>query len=827
MPHCSFLSTFDAGKSYTIQGEDLSENSIGLLPQAVIDIFQRNGKAPEGMEIDFCCLEITDRKIRDLLLAQGDSKQHNGPERFTGKYGKSSQLEVRIREDRATGRVFCDNVQQHRLKSVHQALSLLKHARMSRKVAPTQLNEKSSRGHAMYTITVRKPRHRVGAQLTIVDMAGIERPKKSKVTGERLRETCRINSQLMHITRVLRVMKWNQDHPGRKRVVPFRESKLTQLLQPALSGLPNGRNGGHASKVVVLLTASPGPLDFDEKLASIKEVAGAQQVRICRQPVAVAPPPTLKVNVAAAPPRPPGRDTVLSDAARTGSQREPHFCEINIQNNGQKSRRAAHDIAGQRGGPLQRQHQNRPHRNDPPAQYQDQGTRSASSSDGALNAPGVQSSTQHDENRHTGLKEFYDVLINRSSVGNSLMGSVASSRKADESHNQTLPLCMFDIQQERKKLMQWLKQAIKWRHQAKAAVKTNTVVSADELARLIQEGREMQALESTVKSRLWTLNAMELITANAPASECQALLKAGKEGKLLKRADHEVMRQLQHLASRGVHVQPAAVNLTHKPMPKRVAVLTGNNCNNQHHSNNNQHHSNHSAEVYEQSGYETADDGALEGGQQRRQSIDTHTHRQIDSSIDTHTHRQIDSSLKQQLNSTVKRSITELLSRKDMEIENLRNEHALEMAHLLRQKEMESQAQLAQLTRRKEDEMQQALEAQENGLKRQWHELQQMMGGSSSSSGGSGGSSSGGSSRSSSSSGRGEVKMQLNKLFTAADELSVNCESMGFANGERGADQTPWRKFASTWRQQREEETLRRFVVAESRASGPNPLYTC
>eukprot|EP00935_MAST-01C_sp_MAST-1C-sp1_P000425 g425.t1 len=684
----------NSGKSFTIQGEGLTSSTIGLLPQAMIDIFERNGKLEVPLEVEFCCLEITDRKIRDLLAEEDAQNQGDCPDRFTGKYKKPSKRPVRIREDRASGRVFCDNVAQHKLGSVHEGLSMLKFARSSRTVGATRLNENSSRGHAMYTITVRKPRHRIGAQITVVDMAGVERPKKSKVTGNRLRETCRINSQLMHVTRVLRVLKWNQDHPGRQRVVPFRESKITQLLQPALSGLPNGRHGGPASRVLVLLTASPGPMDFDEKLASFKEVAGAQQLRIRRLPDEVGAdiiePAATEPHQASKPtttvPAPAPEPAPVARRMGAGAKRATRYSQINIYTDGSAS------------------------------------------------------------------------------------GSSKQPPTAD----------MADIQQERTKLMRWLKQAIKWRHQAKEAVKSNAVVSADELSRLIKEGREMQALESTVKSRLWTLNAMELVAAHAPAAECQSLLKAGKEGKLLEKADHKVVRQLLSRA-KGAPEEGA----------KTKANVDG------------------VVAEQEQDGYETADDGSQEGGD--------------DAERGEHERAQGEAGGGAQMSST-RMMLRELLNRKEREIEHLRSEHAKEMEMLLQQKERETQEQLALLRQAKEAEMQLALDAQENELKNRFFSLQQQMV----------------SLRPADAVVDDTVKMKLNKIFNAADQLSVDCESSRVPAG--GSD-TPWRRFASTWRHKREEETLRRFFSKNDdgqqqqqqqhnahrhHAAATNPLlYTC
>lgn len=190
--------------------------------------------------------------------------------------------------------------------------SELTHTRSITPVATTKMNSTSSRGHAVFMISVlrpkadmpptstatsssntttTRPRRRIGegigygsdkiATMCIVDMAGVERARKSEAAGSRLRETCAINQSLRRVVRVFQQLKAAaNDPPGKARVVPYRESKLTALLKPALAGTTT-----QGSRVVMLMTAYPGKKDYDEKRFALKTADEARGVVIAYKDV--------------------------------------------------------------------------------------------------------------------------------------------------------------------------------------------------------------------------------------------------------------------------------------------------------------------------------------------------------------------------------------------------------------------------------------------------------------------------------------------------------------------------------------------------------------
>lgn len=147
---------------------------------------------------------------------------------------------------------------------------------MSRaKVRSTSSNKSSSRGHTviiLQPVVVNGEDYTLGGQITVVDMAGVERTKKSGVHGEGMRETIAINSSIGTVMNCLRRIKANTeiDDKSLSNVVPYRESKLTMLLQPLLSGMI-----GHIS-ITMLVSVYPGSRDFSEKKFLLKEVQSLQ-----------------------------------------------------------------------------------------------------------------------------------------------------------------------------------------------------------------------------------------------------------------------------------------------------------------------------------------------------------------------------------------------------------------------------------------------------------------------------------------------------------------------------------------------------------------------
>ena len=133
-----------------------------------------------------------------------------------------------------------------------EVLALLQKAENNRTVAATACNERSSRSHSVLQIVLQDATSR--RTLSLVDLAGSERISLTKVEGERLKETQAINKSLSALADVIGALKDKSEH------VPYRNSKLTHLLQPVLS----------SSSAKVLMIVNLNPISLNESLCSLR-----------------------------------------------------------------------------------------------------------------------------------------------------------------------------------------------------------------------------------------------------------------------------------------------------------------------------------------------------------------------------------------------------------------------------------------------------------------------------------------------------------------------------------------------------------------------------
>eukprot|EP00041_Stephanoeca_diplocostata_P028029 m.783207 g.783207 ORF g.783207 m.783207 type:complete len:1328 (+) comp23293_c0_seq5:175-4158(+) len=211
--------------------------------------------------------EVYNDYVYDLLLPP---PQHKEDRRETCRLGESRQGEVYIR-----------GLREVLVSNSTEAIRILCAGQRNRRVAATKSNVESSRSHCLFTVkVVRQPKKRakgvasasVGAsvsQLTIVDLAGAERGKKTKARGNRIKEAGTINNSLMTLGKCLDGMKWNQAHRLSKRLIPYRESKLTRLFKTYLEGK------GSTSMIVNIANVNAY---FDESAHVLKFSALARQV---------------------------------------------------------------------------------------------------------------------------------------------------------------------------------------------------------------------------------------------------------------------------------------------------------------------------------------------------------------------------------------------------------------------------------------------------------------------------------------------------------------------------------------------------------------------
>lgn len=240
-----------SGKTFTMIGD---HQNPGMIPLSVRQIFAHAAKLSEqGYVFSFeaCFLEIYNEHIRDLLakesVATGDSTE---PNKFA------------IKVDRATGSTYVSDVRMVRVHEPADVERLLTISARNRMTASTQMNERSSRSHSVFRLYIRgenrEMQQKIHGLLNLIDLAGSERLARSGSEGERLRETQHINKSLSALGDVIAALANKEKH------VPFRNSKLTYLLQDSLGG---------DSKTLMFVNISPTLNSFPESLCSLRFAA--------------------------------------------------------------------------------------------------------------------------------------------------------------------------------------------------------------------------------------------------------------------------------------------------------------------------------------------------------------------------------------------------------------------------------------------------------------------------------------------------------------------------------------------------------------------------
>ncbi|KAL0876860.1 hypothetical protein Bca101_026565 [Brassica carinata] len=247
-----------SGKTYTMMGRPEMTEQKGLIPRSLEQIFKTSQSlSAQGWKykMQVSMLEIYNESIRDLLTTN-----------------RTIAIEA-VRADSSTcGRQYAIT---HDVNGIHvsdltiidvcsiaQISSLLQHAAQGRSVGKTHMNEQSSRSHFVFTLRIsgvnESTEQQVQGVLNLIDLAGSERLSKSGATGERLKETQAINKSLSALSDVIFALAKKEDH------VPFRNSKLTYLLQPCLGG---------DSKTLMFVNISPDPSSTGESLCSLRFAA--------------------------------------------------------------------------------------------------------------------------------------------------------------------------------------------------------------------------------------------------------------------------------------------------------------------------------------------------------------------------------------------------------------------------------------------------------------------------------------------------------------------------------------------------------------------------
>ncbi|GER56568.1 kinesin-like protein [Striga asiatica] len=242
-----------SGKTYTMMGKPMPSDQKGLIPRSLEQVFEtKQILEAQGWkyEMQVSMLEIYNETIRDLLAPNKSI--------FDASRTDNSVRQYAIKHD-ANGNTLVSDLTIMDVRCSKQVSYLLERAAQSRSVGKTQMNEQSSRSHFVFTLRImgvnESTDQQVQGVLNLIDLAGSERLSKSGSTGDRLKETQAINKSLSSLSDVIFSLAKKEEH------VPFRNSKLTYLLQPCLGG---------DSKTLMFVNVSPDPSSVGESLCSLR-----------------------------------------------------------------------------------------------------------------------------------------------------------------------------------------------------------------------------------------------------------------------------------------------------------------------------------------------------------------------------------------------------------------------------------------------------------------------------------------------------------------------------------------------------------------------------
>uniref|UniRef100_A0A674JPS6 Kinesin family member 13B n=1 Tax=Terrapene triunguis TaxID=2587831 RepID=A0A674JPS6_9SAUR len=247
-----------SGKSYTMMG---TADQPGLIPRLCSGLFERAQKEEneeQSFKVEVSYMEIYNEKVRDLLDPKG------------------SRQSLKVREHNVFG-PYVDGLSKLAVASYKDIESLMSEGNKSRTVAATNMNEESSRSHAVFKIILTHTLYDVQSgtsgekvgKLSLVDLAGSERATKTGAAGDRLKEGSNINKSLTTLGLVISALADQAAGKNKNKFVPYRDSVLTWLLKDSLGG---------NSKTAMVATVSPAADNYDETLSTLRYADRAKNI---------------------------------------------------------------------------------------------------------------------------------------------------------------------------------------------------------------------------------------------------------------------------------------------------------------------------------------------------------------------------------------------------------------------------------------------------------------------------------------------------------------------------------------------------------------------
>jgi kinesin family protein 4/21/27 len=251
-----YLDLYDAFNNEQMSTRNINDlEDVGIIPRVLTDLFARideeQAKSSVKFRVTVSFVEIYNEEIKDLLNLKVNAEPLN------------------VREENNSIRVV--NLLEVDVNDAMETIRWLQKGSSQRVVGGTAMNDSSSRSHAIFTITLEQKAE--GDAITrskfhLVDLAGSERQSKTKAEGLRLKEGININLGLLALGNVISVL--GDDSGNKQRHVPYRESKLTRLLQDSLGG---------NSHTVMLACVSPADSNIEETLNTLRYADRARKIK--------------------------------------------------------------------------------------------------------------------------------------------------------------------------------------------------------------------------------------------------------------------------------------------------------------------------------------------------------------------------------------------------------------------------------------------------------------------------------------------------------------------------------------------------------------------
>ncbi|KAK0503280.1 kinesin heavy chain [Armillaria luteobubalina] len=240
-----------SGKTFTMMGADIDSDELkGIIPRITEQIFQSIVESDAHLEylVKASYMEIYLEKIRDLLAPQNDNLQ--------------------VHEEKSKG-VYVKNLSDYYVSSAREVYEIMRTGGEARVVSSTNMNAESSRSHSIFLITIEQRNTETGARKTgnlyLVDLAGSEKVGKTGASGQTLEEAKKINKSLSALGMVINALT-----DSKVKYIPYRDSKLTRILQESLGG---------NSRTTLIINCSPSSYNEAETLSTLRFGIRAKSIK--------------------------------------------------------------------------------------------------------------------------------------------------------------------------------------------------------------------------------------------------------------------------------------------------------------------------------------------------------------------------------------------------------------------------------------------------------------------------------------------------------------------------------------------------------------------